>query len=70
MKEESNMGKIIVTGVYALGLWFSYSIGKRGFGRTIVEIEETIDNIRKWGRDKLDDLGSEVKEAKKEKSEE
>jgi hypothetical protein len=64
------MGRFIIAGVYGLGLWVSYSIGKRGFGRTIVEIEDTIDNIRKWGRDKLDDLGSEVKEAKKEKSEE
>ena len=64
------MGKLIIASVYGLGLWFAYSLGKRGFGRTIVEIEDTIGNIRKWGRDKLDDLGSDIKEAKKEKSEE
>ena len=64
------MGKLIIAGVYGLGLWFSYSLGKIGVGRTIVQIEDTIDGIRKWGRDKLDDLGSDVKEAKKEKSEE
>ena len=68
MKEESNMGKIIVTGVYALGLWVSYSIGKRGFARTIVEIEDTIDDIRKWGIQKLHDLGEERENIKQEKS--
>ena len=68
MKEESNMGKIIVTGVYALGLWVSYSIGKRGFARTLVEIEDTIDGVRKWGIQKLHDLGEERENIKQEKS--
>lgn len=62
------MGKIIVTGVYTLGLWVSYSIGKRGFARTIVEIEDTIDDIRKWGIQKLHDLGEERENIKQEKS--
>jgi hypothetical protein len=68
MKEENKMGKFIITGVYALGLWFSYSIGKRGFARTLVEIEDTIDGVRKWGIQKLHDLGEERENIKQEKS--
>lgn len=68
MKEENKMRKFIITGVYALGLWFSYSIGKRGFARTLVEIEDTIDDVRKWGINKLHDLGEERENIKQEKS--
>ena len=64
------MGKLITFGIYGLGLWVSYSIGKRGIGRTIVAIEDTIDNIRKWGRDKLDDVNEDRQKAQEERSKE
>lgn len=40
------MKGIITAGTIGFALWFFYSLGKRGLGRTLVKIEDGINDLK------------------------